>query len=82
MGSTARWLSWLKRLTSNEEIPSSNLGRAFLQRFKISTTQNFSVYYDNNMWEIPTGNYIWPNLQYGGGNSDAICLSMAFIFFS
>ena len=26
----ARWLSWLKRLTSNEEIPSSNLGRAFL----------------------------------------------------
>ena len=27
---TARWLSWLKRLTSNEEIPSSNLGRAFL----------------------------------------------------
>ena len=25
----ARWLSWLKRLTSNEEIPSSNLGRAF-----------------------------------------------------
>ena len=29
----ARWLSWLKRLTSNEEIPSSNLGRAF---FKLS----------------------------------------------
>ena len=29
-GSAARWLSWLKRLTSNEEIPSSNLGRAFL----------------------------------------------------
>ena len=29
--STARWLSWLKRLTSNEEIPSSNLGRAFFQ---------------------------------------------------
>ena len=28
--SAARWLSWLKRLTSNEEIPSSNLGRAFL----------------------------------------------------
>ena len=28
--SVARWLSWLKRLTSNEEIPSSNLGRAFL----------------------------------------------------
>ena len=31
-GSSARWLSWLKRLTSNEEIPSSNLGRAFLSR--------------------------------------------------
>ena len=30
MHSVARWLSWLKRLTSNEEIPSSNLGRAFL----------------------------------------------------
>ena len=30
VGNTARWLSWLKRLTSNEEIPSSNLGRAFL----------------------------------------------------
>ena len=28
---TARWLSWLKRLTSNEEIPSSNLGRAFFR---------------------------------------------------
>ena len=37
-GSTARWLSWLKRLTSNEEIPSSNLGRAFL-------TQNFVMCY-------------------------------------
>ena len=39
MGTTARWLSWLKRLTSNEEIPSSNLGRAFLTIWASKTSE-------------------------------------------
>ena len=48
MQSVARWLSWLKRLTSNEEIPSSNLGRAFLHfiiinfRWEINAYSSFS----------------------------------------
>ena len=45
VGNTARWLSWLKRLTSNEEIPSSNLGRAFLFERNI-------IFLDNSLLSI------------------------------
>ena len=41
MHSVARWLSWLKRLTSNEEIPSSNLGRAFLDYKNVEISRKF-----------------------------------------
>ena len=44
MHSVARWLSWLKRLTSNEEIPSSNLGRAFLHFIIINFCWEINAY--------------------------------------